>query len=209
MSVHRERLALGSSASEHVVQFFDETESLVVTLGGYLADGWRRGDNLLVLARPRHWALAAGELAARGCPVVDWIAEGRLVALDAMTMMGTFIVNGQPDAAKFQASIGEIVGRLAGDGAGLTAYGEIVDVLAAQGNLAGAEQVEALWNELGARWPFRLMCGYSSANFGDERTAADFNAVCTAHATAHARGADLLASWLLANRRARYHLETS
>lgn len=197
--------------SLHAAQLFDETESLIVSTSAYLVDGWRRGDNLLVIARPAHWALIAAELGASGCPLVDHVASGRLVALDASTTMATFMANGRPDADTFRDVVGGIVERLAGGMSGVrngvTVYGEIVDVLAARGNFAAAVQLEGLWNDLAAHHTFRLLCGYASANFGDERTAEHLHAICGAHGAVHARRSDLLASWLLANRRSRYHLE--
>jgi hypothetical protein len=204
----RERVFHGTIASEHVAQLFDETESMIVSMAAFLGEGWQRGDNLLIVARPAHWALTSGELAARGCPVADAIADGRLVALDAATTMATFMVNGEPDRAKFELTVGAIVERLSAGGAcGITIYGEMVDLLAAQGNFTGAEKLEALWNDLSSRCSLRLLCGYSSSHFGDERTAAHLNAICGAHMAMRARPADLLAAWLLANRRSRYHLE--
>ncbi len=194
--------------SEHVAQLFDETESLIIAVAAYLRDGWKRGDSLLVVARPAHWALLSGELAADGCPVNESIANGRLVALDAATTLATIMVNGELDDGKFRASVGALISQIAGAGAkGITIYGEMVDVLAAQGNFAGAERLEALWNELASGGSFRLLCGYSSAHFGDERTTVHLHAICGAHTAARARKSDLLASWLLANRRSRYHLE--
>ena len=208
MSQSRERVLRGTIASEHVVQLFDETESLVGAVAACLIDGWKRGDNLLVAARPAHWALASAELEARGCPVVDYIASGRLVALDAATTLATFMVDGDPDVDKFHASVGGIVTRLSSDPrTGLTIYGEMVDILASQGNFNGAERLEALWNDLGTRCSFRLLCGYSSAHFGDEATADRLTAICGAHTASGARATDLLATWLLANRRSRYHIE--
>jgi hypothetical protein len=208
MSSHRERVLRGNIASEHVVQLFDETESLVASVVSYLIDGWKRGDNLLVVARPTHWALTSAELEASGYPVVDHIASGKLMALDAATTMATFMVNGDPHPERFRASVGDLVARLSGGGeTGVTIYGEMVDILAAQGNFNGAEQLEALWNELGLNCSFRLLCGYSSAGFGDERTAAHLHAICGAHTNVAARESDLLATWLLANRRSKYHIE--
>jgi hypothetical protein len=208
MSVHRERVVRGNVASEHVVQLFDETESLVACVTSHLIDGWKRGDSLLVVARPTHWALASAELEASGCPVVEYIASGKLMALDAATTMAAFMVNGDPQPEKFRTSVGELVARLSRDAeAGLTIYGEMVDILAAQGNFSGAEQLEALWNELSLQCSFRLLCGYSSAGFGDERHAAHLHAICGAHTATAARETDLLATWLLANRRSTYHVE--
>jgi hypothetical protein len=208
MASRRERILRGKIASEHVIQLFDETESLVAAVASYLIDGWRRGDSLLVVARPTHWALTSAELEASGCPVVDYIASGKLMALDAATTMAAFMINGDPHPEKFRASVGELVVRLSGGGkTGVTIYGEMVDILAAQGNFSGAERLEALWNELGLTCSFRLLCGYSSAGFGDEKTTAHLHAICGAHTAMVARETDLLATWLLANRRSKYHIE--
>ena len=208
MSPHRECVVRGNVASEHVVQLFDETESLVASVAAYLLDGWKRGDNLLIVARPAHWALTSAELEASGCPVVDLLASGKLVALDAATTMATFMVNGEPQAENFHVTVGDMVMRLgAVPGTGLTIYGEMVDILAAQGNLEAAERLEALWNDLAAQCSFHLLCGYSAAHFGDERTTQYLNAVCAAHTSSGARATDLLATWLLSNRRSKYHIE--
>jgi hypothetical protein len=137
------------------------------------------------------------------------IADGRLVVLDAATTLATFMVNEDPDPAKFRASIGDLVSRVCAESEhGLAAYGEMVDILAAQRNFQAAEQLEALWNELSQTCSFRLLCGYSAIHFGDERTDAHLRGICAAHHDASARATDLLSTWLLANRRAKYHLET-
>jgi len=208
VSSRRECVVRGNVASEHVVQLFDAPESLIGSVAAYLIDGWKRGDNLLIVARPAHWALTSAELETRGCPVVEYIASGKLVALDAATTMATFMVSGDPDHDKFHASVGDLVTRLAADPlTGLTIYGEMVDILAAQGNFTAAERLEELWNDLGAQSSFRLLCGYAAAHFGDEQTAPHLNAVCAAHTGAGARATDLLATWLLANRKSRFHFE--
>ena len=208
MSPHRERVVRGNVSSEHVVQLFDEPESLVAALSDFLVEGWRRGDTLLVVAKPANWALTAPELEARGCPVADTIASGRLVVLDAATTLATFMADGDPDPQRFSETVGALVQKLCADSpAGLTAYGEMVDILVGQGNFQGAEQLEGLWNELSGTCSFRILCGYSSAHFGDEQTASHLQEICGLHHAASARSTDLLGTWLLANRRPRYHLD--
>jgi hypothetical protein len=209
MSPHHERVVRGKVSSEHTVQLFDEPESLVAALSDFLVEGWRRGDTILVVAKPANWAMTAPELEARGCPVAETIASGRLVVLDAATTLATFMANGDPDLEKFTETVGTLVQKLCADSpAGLTVYGEMVDILVGQGNFQGAEQLESMWNELSGTCSFRILCGYSSSHFGGEHTAAHLQEICGLHQSASARSTDLLGTWLLANRRPRYHLDT-
>jgi hypothetical protein len=209
MSPHRERVVRGSVVSEHLVHLFDEPQSLVDTVATYLCEGWRRGDILLVVARASHWALASAELAARECPVDELVAEGRLVVLDAPTTLASFMVNGEPDPNRFQQSVGTHVRQLCRESsAGLTIYGEMVDILAAQGNFIAAEHLEALWNTLLTECSFRLLCGYSSSHFGDERAGKNLDKICGLHTGSGSHATDLLASWLLADRLSKFHIPT-
>ena len=195
-------------ASEHLVHLFDEPASLVEAVSRHLFEGWRRGDTLLVVARPVNWALTSAELEAQGCPVSELTASGRLTVFDAATTLATFMVNGEPDPEKFNTSVGALVRRACDESpGGFTAYGEMVDILAAQGNFIAAEHLEALWNELAARCSFRLLCGYSAAHFGDDRNTRHLDHICRQHHEAGALPRDLLASWLLAHRRSKYHID--
>jgi hypothetical protein len=208
MPPHRERVMHGDVVSEHLVQLFDEPESLVASVSAFLFDAWRRGEHLLVVARPANWSMVATELQARDCPVSELLAEDRLIVLDAATTLDRFMSGDDPDPRRFDDSVGGLIRRVCADAAGgLAVYGEMVDILAAQANFDGVEKLETLWNQLSATASFRLLCGYSSAHFGDERTANRLQAICGCHTGASARPADLLATWLLANRRPKYHLD--
>lgn len=192
----------------HLVQLFDDPESLAETVGRYLFDGWQAGHTLFVIARPENWAFASRALAAHGCPVDAAIASGQLVVHDAATTLARFLRNGHPVSERFVQILSPIVEDLASKRrAPLRIYGEMVDILAAQGQLASVCEVEGLWNELRARHPMTMLCGYSSGHFGDARTADMLRAICRAHDHASAKPTDLLGSWLLADRRSRFHTD--
>jgi len=208
--VHDERVVRGHGASEHFVQLFDDTDSRGHAVGGFLYQGWRQGQALLVVARPHEWATTLKQLISLGCDVPEATAAGRLVALDAATTLATFSENGLPRRDRYQERIGSLVRRLAAEHpAGLSIYGEMVDILAAQGDYTAAEQLEGLWNELGAECPFTLLCGYTSAHFADARTATALEAICGSHTHVTANPTDLLGSWLLSGRQPRFHLDTA
>lgn len=203
---HRERVLRGSVVSEHLVQLYDEPESRASGVATYLYQAWRAGSPMLVVSRPANWTMISVQLEGLGCPVAATIAEERLVVLDAETTLASFLRDGRPDPALYEETVGALVSRLARS-PGLHIYGEMVDIMAGQGNLDGAHELEVLWNQLGARESFTLLCGYTSAHFGDPRDAAALHKICRAHTRAEAYPGDLMGAWLLDGRQPRYHID--
>ena len=70
-------------------------------------------------------------------------------------------------------------------------------MLAQRGELADAIKVEHLWNALGERVPFFLMCGYSAAHFVATATHRALREIRGAHTAVHRHSQDPLATWLL------------
>jgi hypothetical protein len=198
----RERTVRGQVSTEHVVRLFDDADSLAETVAAFLYEGWNQDETLLVVARPENWALVARGLGASGCPVNEAALSGRLVVLDAATTLAKFFRNSRPVADRFEDTLGKLVARLCDQsGKPLRIYGEMVDILAEQGDFVSATDLERLLNELGTKYPLRLLCGYASGHFGDPRTADLLREICSAHDHACATPSDLLGSWLLADRR--------
>jgi hypothetical protein len=184
------------SASEHSVQFFDSSKSLVDTVSMFLVNGLERGENVLLVSTPEHRELLARRLDENGWTVRTLIAANRLVILDAQQTLDKFMRQDVPSPVAFDEVVGATVHRLA-DGKRLWIYGEMVDVLAARGNYRGAQQLEEMWNLLGQRECFTLFCGYASGHFGDSRTAAALARICAAHDHVHRKATDILAEFLL------------
>jgi hypothetical protein len=202
--LQRECVVRGHVMSEHLVQLFDDTESLAETVADFLYAGWVKGQTLLVVARPHEWATTLKQLISLGCDAPSAIAARRLVTLDAATTLAGFCQNGLPQADLYREQVGTLVRDLAaGNAAGLRVYGEMVDILAAQGDYSAAENLERLWNELGAECPFTLFCGYASAHFADPRTANALQAICRSHTHTIVKPSDLLGAWALAGRQPR------
>lgn len=185
--------------SEHSVQLFDSSKSLVETVSLFLINGLERGENVLVAATPEHREMLARRLDESGWTVRTLIAANRLVILDATQTLDKFMRKDTPSPVAFDEVVGSAVHRLA-DGKRLWIYGEMVDVLAARGNYRGAQQLEEIWNLLGQRECFTLFCGYASGHFGDPRTAKALAGICAAHDHVHHKSTDILAEFLLNQR---------
>ena len=185
--------------TEHIVQLFDTVDSLANVVSAFLKEGWDAGDYLLVAAKPGHWSRTADRLERRGCPVAQAIRSGRLSVLDAATTLARITRFGAADRQLFLEHIGGLVGRLVAESqASVRIYGEMVELLAEEGDLRGAQRLERLWNELGERQPFSLLCGYSAAHFADPQSLPALHAICGTHTRVQKNTSDLLGNWLIA-----------
>lgn len=180
----------------HFVQLFDTPDSLQDTVARYVAEGLARDELVLVITSAARWIAIDRRLLALGWQPAEAVARGELVVIDGATVMGELLVNGAPDAKRFDAIVGTLVHRL-GAGRTLRAYGDLVDSLASDGDFTGAQQLENLWNRLAATDRFTLLCGYSAVNFGNPQSAKALRQICRCHSEVRTAPADDLGNWLV------------
>lgn len=185
-----------ASANRHILQLFDSVQSRGAAVSAYLFEGWRSGNQLLVAVRSQHWKVIRAQLERRGCPVADAIATGHLTVLDAHATLQRFMRGVFPDPNRFEEIVGAHVSRQATSAQPLRIYGEMVDILAEEWNLEGAQRLEELWNGLACRYPFVLLCGYSSAHFADTSRIGALTAICKTHTEIQRKASDVMGSWL-------------
>jgi DcmR-like sensory protein len=186
----------GNHVSQHWVQLCDSSESMSAAAAAFLADAHAAGDSLVVVAREGNWINIHRTLTERGIDVGDAVANGRIVAMNAVTKLAQLSRNGMPHAPSFDAVIAEPVSALAARGP-VSIYGEMVDVLAEVDEVDAAIALEEMWNGLAERTSFRLLCGYSSAHFVSRRSEVRLRDVCRAHTHVRSNEADMLGGWLL------------
>jgi hypothetical protein len=182
--------------SEHLCQFFDSDESRAEAVSAFIAQGLRLDEQLIVIARPVHWAAIIDRLESLNVPAGRELASGRLIVKDAMDSLRRLSSGGRPSPELFDHVIGAPVRDLGGRRR-VRAYGEMVDILAQRGDLRCALELEALWNGLAASFPLSLMCGYSAAHFVSASTHAPLRAICAAHTSVRRHEQDALGNWLL------------
>jgi hypothetical protein len=179
------------------VHLFDDHLSMAEGAATFLHDGFERDGTLLANLPPYHWSVLAQALAARGVPVSSAIDSGRLIVLDAAQTLRQFMRNGRPDPDRFRAVVGAPVEQIAARGSRIWVYGEMADLLVAEGEFDAARQLESLGNALCAHHPVSVLCGYSAVNFGHPRSAAVLRQICRAHADVRCAPADGLSAFLV------------
>jgi hypothetical protein len=169
----------------HAVQFYQDEAFLAELLSRFVGAALVTGDSAIVVATARHREALAERLRSRGFDLTIPEKQGRYIPLDAATTLAKFMRGGMPDQTLFN----ELVGRTVEDardaargGRGrICAFGEMVALLWAEGNIAAALQLEELWNRLAQVYSFSLCCAYPMSGFVGNPHAAPFLKICAQH----------------------------
>ncbi len=164
-------------APEHAVQFYEDDEFLAAVVADFLAVGFRMGRPCLAIATPEHRTAIEVALSRGG------LDKRNVQFLDARDTLGQFMRNGRPDAERFEASVGLLVGEVARQAGGraVHAFGEMVDVLCADRMAGAAIELERLWNALIERHAIHLLCAYRTESLTNSDGGATFDQVCGCH----------------------------
>jgi signal transduction histidine kinase/ActR/RegA family two-component response regulator len=120
-------------------------------------------------------------LRANGLDVANARASGRYVSLDAAETLSKFMVDGSPNPEAFNQLMGNVISNVTDGRAPVRAFGEMVALLWAEGNYAGAIRLEELWNDLQKSHCFSLFCAYPMNGLGGEKFIEPHGGVCTVH----------------------------
>jgi DcmR-like sensory protein len=174
--------SLNGGPAGHAVLFYREAVELAEQVGAYLLEAIRAGGAALVIATPAHRDAIAAALARAGADVAAEKAAGRYVALDAFETMNQFMVADWPNAASFWLTMSPLVRQAAQAAEPVCVFGEMVALLWEFGQVNAAIEVEAMWNELAAQYPFSLLCAYPADAVGDDQHQDALAEVCRVHA---------------------------
>ena len=181
----------------HVVQLFDTSASVAERVVAFVRDGLLEGDVVLLVITPQHWQDISARCRETGIDVEASIGAGWLTVRDASEALARLTHRGQPDWSLFERTVGAQVRHLCANGTRLRVYGEMVDLLAREGEFAAAERLEGFWNRLAAREVFTLLCGYSAEHFGNPRDGESLHRICQMHSHAQTDPGDVLGTFLL------------
>lgn len=159
----------------HAVQFYGADQELAASVGQFLGEGLETGGSAVVVATAAHRLAFRAHLPSG--------AGGRLLVVDAGQMLDGFLDGGRLDGPRFREAAEDLIGRAAGAGQPVRIYAEMVAVLWDAGQVTLALELEAWWNDLAARLPFSLLCGYPARLLatGDDQEAAAVQQVCRLH----------------------------
>jgi signal transduction histidine kinase/ActR/RegA family two-component response regulator len=169
------------SDTDHFVQFYEADGFLLNSLSGFIGSAIKSGDGAIVLATKEHRDGLDELLEANGLDVTSAKTSGRYVSLDAAETLSKFMLDGSPDTAAFNQLMGGVIANVTDGRSRVRAFGEMVALLWAEGNHAGAIRLEELWNDLQTSHSFSLFCAYPMHGVGGEKFTEPHSGVCTVH----------------------------
>lgn len=153
----------------HGVHLYPHDDALIESLEVHVGAGLSVGGAGIVIATPEHRAALRRRLDVAG--VAGSLGEGRFIELDAASTLRLFMRDGSPDRELFAGTVGSLVREVATERP-LHAFGEMVDVLWADGNVVAALELEAMWSELQQEVDFALLCAYAADHIDADGRAA-------------------------------------
>jgi hypothetical protein len=151
--------------SDHIAQFYDDDESFLTILSGFIAEGLRKDESTIVIATPEHLSSLAKRLTANGIDLAKALQEDRYISMDAQVTLSSFMDGSWPNDRLFAEVITSLLQRASKNGRKVRAFGEMVALLWAQGHCAATVRLEHLWNEFCRDYGFCLLCSYPKAGF--------------------------------------------
>jgi PAS domain S-box-containing protein len=186
--------AFATPPGEHVVYFYQESDSLLAALTDFIGAALGAGSAAIIIATKTHLNGLQLRLQARGLDTQKASRQGRFVAFDASELLSQLLVDGMPDAARFGEIVGGTIARtrasLPGPRPQIVAFGEMVSLLWTDGKIDAAIRLEQLWNDLAKTHSFCLRCAYPIANFYGEKSIQPLMRVCAEHSATVLEEAD-------------------
>lgn len=167
--------------SEHFVQFYEDDNYLVESIARFVGAALGSGGAAVVIATPAHRLALQACMHSHGLDVAAFEARRQYVQLDAAETLARFMVNSAPDPVLFKETISPLFAGFKQDGRAISAFGEMVALLWAEGNGAAAIRLEELWNELAASFAFSLFCAYPIGGFQGQTDGQPFTHICDKH----------------------------
>jgi PAS domain S-box-containing protein len=173
---------------EHVVYFYQESNSLLDSLSDFIGSALGAGNAAIIIATKVHLDGLQQRLKACGLDTQRASTQGRYLTLDASALLSQILVNGIPDEERFAGTVGKAIGRMSvalkGPRPQIVAFGEMVALLWTEGKIEAAIRLEQLWNELAKKYSFSLRCAYPMASCQGEKNIQPLVRVCAEHSAA-------------------------
>lgn len=166
----------------HTVQFYESDKFLIDSLSEYAVNCLEKGETLIIVATKNHLKLLEARLSrTKSIDFELCQINGQFLAFDARKTLKKFMTDNMPDKERFLEIAGSMLERASLARQPVRVFGEMVDLLWADGNRKAAIQLEKFWNEAADKYEFSLFCAYNITRFNNSDHCDDLLAINHQH----------------------------
>jgi len=165
---------------DHVVQIYENDDVFLDLLSGFVSGGLGAGESVIVIATETHLKAIEERLSAIGYSISHLRSKNQYLPIDAEKMLSRFMVSNWPDENLFNMVVNELMAKAKGNRRRVRAFGEMVALLWAKGQVDATVRLEHLWNKFCENESFCLFCAYPKSGFTQDASESVMH-ICGAH----------------------------
>jgi CheY-like chemotaxis protein len=175
----------------HEVEFYRNDASFLDRCARFMATALANGDSVILVATLSHGNTLRERLDAEGYNVAEAIERGRYLVLEPAYLLSEFLVNGQPDSARFMKTAANLIDTALKAATGkhprVAACGESTAILYAEGQAEAAVEMERRLQELILLYDVDILCGYPTEDFRSAEERSILQRICAEHSAVYSR----------------------
>jgi len=162
-----DRVVADAAPCDHIVQLYQDEDFLNRAVCRFARAGFANGEGVILVSTLPHWNGFGERLEAEGVDVEAAQDRGQLMVVDADECLTRFMRGAMPDPPVFKGVFSDVVAqaRATGGYQNMRVWGEMVDVLWEQGDVAASMNLEDLFDQLARRVDISIFCSFLMDNF--------------------------------------------
>jgi hypothetical protein len=163
-------LLAAAGPRDHIVQLYQDQQFLNRAVCRFAAGAIANGEGVILVPTAAHWDAFRPRLEAEGVDVKAAQSRGQLSVIDADELLPRFMQDAMPDAPVFLGLAGNVIAKARNEASYPTVrwWGEMVNVLWEQGNVAASMSLEDQFDHLAKHHEIAIFCSFVMDNFNSE-----------------------------------------
>src|SRR6202167_5636016 len=163
-------LLSNAAPRDHIVQLYQDEQFLTGAVCRLAAGAIANGEGVILVPTAAHWEAFRPRLEEEGVDVKGAQARGQLTVVDADELLPRFMRDAMPDAPVFLGLAADVIAKARGQDRypKVRWWGEMVNVLWEQGNVAASMSLEDQFDRLAKHHEIAIFCSFVMDNFRSE-----------------------------------------
>jgi hypothetical protein len=152
---------------DHIVQLYQDQEFLNRAVCRFAAGAIANGEGIILVPTAAHWAAFQPRLESEGVDVTAAQERGQLTVVDADELLPRFMKDAMPDAPVFLGLAADVIASARDESRypKVRWWGEMVNILWEQGNVAASMTLEDQFDRLAKHHEIAIFCSFVMDNF--------------------------------------------